>query len=135
MTLEESLQRVLADKEPLIRRFYDRFLAEQPQARRLFVDVDLEKQALMLTMALIVVEAYSRDSYPAVEHYLHVLGDRHREAGIPRDLFAPFRDCLVDTIRQSQIENWDEELGTAWREALSRATQTMFQGYAGDFPF
>ena len=135
MQLDESLQRVLADKEPIIRRFYDRFLAEQPQAERLFVDVDLEKQALMLTMALIVVEAYSRDSYPAVEHYLHVLGDRHREAGIPRELFTPFRDCLIDTIRLSQLDDWDDDLTVAWQNALDRATQTMFQGYEGDFPF
>ncbi|MHC4879047.1 MAG: globin domain-containing protein [Planctomycetota bacterium] len=135
MQLDESLQRVLADKDPIIRRFYDRFLAEQPQAERLFVDVDLEKQALMLTMALIVVEASSRDSYPAVEHYLHVLGDRHREAGIPRELFTPFRDCLIDTIRLSQIDDWDDELTVAWRQALDRATETMFQGYEGDFPF
>ncbi len=135
MQLDESLQRVLAHKEPIIRRFYDRFLSECPAAERLFTGVDLEKQSLMLTMALIVVEAYSRDSYPAVEHYLHVLGDRHREAGIPRELFAPFRDSLVETIRSSQPDDWDDELTTAWQRALDRATETMFQGYEGEFPF
>ncbi|MBI1310333.1 hypothetical protein GC176_03420 [bacterium] len=135
MQLDESLQRVLANKDPIIRRFYDHFLSEHPDAERLFAGVDLEKQALMLTMALIVVEAYSRDSYPAVEHYLHVLGDRHREAGVPRELFASFRNCLIDTIRSCQQNDWDDELQEAWRRALDRATQTMFQGYEGEFPF
>lgn len=135
MQLDESLQRVLAHKEPIIRRFYDRFLSERPDAERLFAGVDLEKQSLMLTMALIVVEAYSRDSYPAVEHYLHVLGDRHREAGIPRELFVPFRDCLIETIRASQADEWDDDLTEAWMRSLDRATETMFQGYEGDFPF
>lgn len=135
MQLDESLQRVLARKEPIIRRFYDRFLSEHPDAKRLFAGVDLEKQSLMLTMALIVVEAYSRDSYPAVEHYLHVLGDRHRESGIPRELFTPFRDCLIETIRASQADDWDDGLTEAWQRALDRATETMFQGYEGEFPF
>ena len=135
MQLDESLQRVLAHKEPIIRRFYDRFLSECPEAERMFAGVDLGKQSLMLTMALIVVEAYSRDSYPAVEHYLHVLGDRHRESGIPRELFMPFRDCLIETIRSSQSDDWDDELTAAWQRALDRATETMFQGYEGEFPF
>jgi hemoglobin-like flavoprotein len=135
MQLDESLQRVLAHKEPIIRRFYDRFLSECPEAERLFAGVDLEKQSLMLTMALIVVEAYSRDSYPAVEHYLHVLGDRHREAGILRELFVPFRDCLIETIRLSQQNDWDDELTVAWQRAINRATETMFQGFEGEYPF
>lgn len=135
MQLDESLQRVLADKELVIREFYQRFLSRQPDAARLFVGVDMEKQALMLTMALIVVEAHSRSSYPAVEHYLHVLGDRHREAGVSRELFGPFRDCLIDTIRSCQADDWDDSLTEAWKAALDRATQTMFQGYEGEYPF
>lgn len=135
MNLDESLQRVLSDKEPVIRRFYDRFLLENPEARKLFVDVDLKKQALMLTMALIVTEAHSRDNYPAVEHYLHVLGDRHREAGVPRELFGPFCDCLIETIRERQADDWDDSLAAQWRSAIDRATATMFDGYDGDYPF
>ena len=135
MQLDESLQRVLADKDQVIHRFYSRFLSEQPSAVPLFDGVDLKKQALMLTVALIVAQAHSREDYPAVEHYLLVLGDRHREAGVPRELFAPFRDCLVETIRMSQPDEWDEDLANAWRAALNRATQTMFEGYDGDYPF
>ena len=135
MQLDESLQRVLSNKEPVIRRFYDRFLRENPEAQLLFAAVDLKQQALMLTMALIVVEAHSRDSYPAVEHYLHVLGDRHREAGVPRELYGPFRDCLVETIRECQAADWDDSLADDWRAAIDRATQSMFHGYEGEFPF
>lgn len=135
MQLEESLQRVLADKDLVIHQFYDRFLAQQPEARRLFEGVDMARQALMLTMALIVVEAHSRNSYPAVEHYLHVLGDRHREAGVSRELFEPFRECLIETIRSCQTEDWNEQLADAWRSALVRASETIFDGYEGEFPF
>lgn len=135
MHLEESLQRVLSNKESVIHRFYYRFLIENPEARMLFVNVDLKKQALMLTMALIVAEAHSRDNYPAVEHYLHVLGDRHREAGVPRELFGPFRDCLIETVRECQAADWDEPLAEEWRAAIDRATETMFHGYDGEYPF
>lgn len=135
MQLDESLQHVLSNKESVIRRFYDRFLIENPEARALFADVDLQKQALMLTMTLIVIEAHSRDTYPAVEHYLHVLGDRHREAGVPRELFRPFRDCLIEIIRECQAATWDESLADEWRAAIDRATETMFHGYEGEYPF
>jgi hypothetical protein len=80
MTFEESLNFLLSHKVPVVHAFYDRFLTEVPAAAKCFEGVDLKRQSLMLTMGLIVVEAHSRNDYPPIQHYLHVLGDRHWRA-------------------------------------------------------
>ena len=134
MNLEDSLREVLAQKDLVIGKFYDRFLAECPEARELFEGVDMKKQSLMLSAALIVSESHSREVLPAVQHYLQVLGDQHREAGVPKHLFPPFRDCLIDTIGSCHSD-WSEELADAWRAAIDKAAETMFEGYDGDSRF
>lgn len=131
MKLGDSLRAVLAHKELVIEKFYDRFLAECPEARELFDGVDMKKQSLMLSAALIVSEAHSREDLPAVQHYLEVLGEQHREMGVPKDLLPSFRDCLVETISACH-SNWSEELADAWRAAIDKAAQTMFEGYDGN---
>ena len=134
MKLEDSLREVLAQKELVIEKFYATFLAEHPEARVYFERLDMTKQSLMLSAALIVSEAHSREDFPAVQHYLHVLGFQHREAGVPKEMFPIFRDCLIETIRSCHAD-WNEELTKAWREALDKAISTMFEGYDGDFRF
>jgi len=135
MTLEESLANLLSQKEPVVRAFYDRFLAETPEAARLFEGVDLQQQALMLTMGLIMVESHSRGDFPAIQHYLHVLGDRHREWGVPQELFPIFRSCLIETLKEWHDADWSYELEEKWTRSIDRAIATMLDGYAGDYPF
>lgn len=135
MTLQESLANLLAQKEPVIRAFYDRFLTEVPEATRLFAGIDLKQQALMLTMALIMVESHSRSGFPAIQHYLHVLGDRHREWGVPKTLFPKFRECLIETLKEWHGPDWSLDLEEEWSRAIDQAIATMLDGYAGDYPF
>lgn len=135
MKLEASLREVLEQKNLVLEKFYDRFLSEYPEAQLLFDGMDMKKQSLMLSAALIVSEAHSREDLPAVQHYLQVLGHQHREAGVPKEMFPAFRDCLIETI-SSCIIGWNDELAEAWRDAIDKATGTMFEGYDdSDFPF
>jgi hypothetical protein len=64
MKLEDSLREVLAQKELVIEKFYATFLAEHPEARVYFERLDMTKQSLMLSAALIVSEAHSREDFP-----------------------------------------------------------------------
>ena len=59
MQIDESLQRILSQNELVIERFYLRFLKQHANARKHFAAVDLKQQSLMLTMALMTVEAFS----------------------------------------------------------------------------
>lgn len=131
MQLEDSLREVLAQKELVLEKFYSRFLSEYPEAAKFFEGMNIKKQSLMLSAALIVSESHFRENLPAVEFYLQVLGKQHREAGIPRELFPVFRDCLIETISQCQT-GWTEELADKWRAAIDKATATMFEGYDDD---
>lgn len=135
MTLEESLEHLLSQKDSIIQRFYERFLAAHPEVQSLFAQVDLKRQAAMLTMALVVVEANARKSYPAIDHYLLVLGNRHRHIGVSPELFPVFRDLLLETIAGSQQEFWSEDLAAAWRDAFDKVTAKMLEGYEGEHPF
>ena len=133
MQLEESLKHVLSQKEQVTEKFYTRLLSEYPEVRELFNGVDMKKQALMLSVALIASEAHTRDEYPAVEHYLQVLGGQHCDAGVPKEMFPFFRDCLISTIGSCHSD-WTEEHADAWRAAIDKATQTMFEGYEDNVP-
>lgn len=134
MKLEDSLREVLGRKELVVEKFYARFLAENPAAAVYFDGVDMKKQSLMLSAALITSEAHFREELPAVEHYLQVLGGQHREAGIPKELFPIFRDCLVETIGSCQA-GWTDELTDTWRSAIDKAASTMFKGYDDEAHF
>ena len=129
MQIEESLQRILSQKELVIERFYQRFLERNTDVRKHFAAVNMKQQSVMLTMALMTVEGYFRYSYPAIEHYLKVLGHRHHEMGVKPELYPKFRDCLLETLAEFHGGGWDEALSDQWREAIDKATHTMLEGY------
>jgi hemoglobin-like flavoprotein len=129
MAIEESVQRLLAEKTTIVRLFYDRFLGEEPKVREYFADTDLEQQAVVLTMALVMVEGYFSHAYPATRHYLKVLGHRHNLRKIPPDLYPKFCECLLKTLAEFHAGDWDTELSTEWRDALEIATRAMLEGY------
>ena len=129
MDITASVERVLNRKEVIADLFYQVFLDRHPEVRKFFVQVDLKQQAVMLTMALMIVEHHYTRPYPATEHYLRVLGHRHHEYGIPPDLYPGFRDCLLETLEQFHGILWEDSLAAQWRDALDRTTTTMLEGY------
>lgn len=135
MDLEASVEQLLHEKEAVIRRFYARFLRDCPAAEPFFAQVDLDKQASMLTMALMVVEAHARNQSPATQNYLHVLGDRHHDLGIPPELYADFHQTLLNSIADFHGADWSEGLRNEWDHALQHAITTMLEGYSGSHPF
>jgi len=97
MNIKQSVGRLLAQKKTIMRLFYDSFLTEFPEVRRHFSGVDLDEQAVVLTTALLVVEAnFSHHDSAATRHYLRILGDRHRVLGIPADLFPKFCEATLE---------------------------------------
>jgi hypothetical protein len=64
MDIEESLHRILQEKENVASRF---FLERHPEARRYFTGVDMTGQAQLLRLALIMVERQHTHRPPAEE--------------------------------------------------------------------
>lgn len=135
MNLADSVTFILAQKETVIERFYEKFLREFPEVRRHFEGVDLRQQALMLTMSLVAVEAYYNGRYPATEHYLRVLGHRHHLADVPVEQYPKFRTCLVETLAEIHGDRWDDDLAAEWDAAIDSAIQVMLEGYRQPYVF
>lgn len=135
MQIEQSVEVLLQKKTVVISEFYDLFLNRHPEIAKQFEGINVHHQATMLTMALMMVEAFYSHNYPAAEHYLKVLGSRHRHYGAAIEDFPKFRDCLLETLASIHGDGWDEELATQWREAIDKATSTMALGYEEEYIF
>jgi hemoglobin-like flavoprotein len=133
MDIEESLHCNLQEKENVASRFYPFFLERHPEARRYFAGVDMNGQAQLLRLALIMVERHHTHRYPATQSYLNYLGTKHRVRGIPEELFAPFRDALLAILEQFHGKDWDTALARQWREAIDLAVASMALGYREAF--
>lgn len=129
MDIHESLHALLRREEIFADLFYDVFLDQHPEVREFFEDVDLQRQAILLTMALVVVVNHYANDYPATEMYLKYLGTQHQRRGVPVDTYAGFRDALLETLERFHGNDWNAELAGNWRAAIELAASTMHEGY------
>lgn len=129
MNISESVQHIMSRHDLVTDLFYIKFLDGYPDVRKYFEGIDLDQQAVVLKMALPVIEQYHRHGYPAAEQYLKVLGHRHEIRGVPPELYADWRDCLLDTLEQFHGQDWNDSLENEWTEAINLATDVMCQGY------
>src|SRR5262249_17261330 len=118
MDIQESLHRILQDRNNVADQFYRLFFERYPEVRRHFEGVNLAHQAELLRMALMVMEAHYAHAYPATQNYLQCLGSKHHGRGVPRELYPKFRDALLATLEQFHGRDWDEGLAGQWREAF-----------------
>lgn len=135
MQIDESLEQILNQKHIVIHDFYTKFLATHPDLAGLFKDVNLKEQSTMLTMALIIVEAFYANTYPAARNYLRVLGSRHAGYGVKATDLPKFRDCLVETLAAFHGSDWNESLGNQWMNAIDKSIAEVIVGLQGDFVF
>jgi hemoglobin-like flavoprotein len=133
MDMHESLQRILASKQVLGDAFYEALFARHPEFRPHFEGLDLRRQAVLLTMELAVIDSYHRLRSPSARLYLQYLGTKHRERGIPRELYGPFRDTLLEVLLRFLGQGWTEGLAAEWKTAIDDASAVMFEGYATHF--
>lgn len=129
MDIEKSLNRILSAKDSLGELFYTKFLARHPEAQQFFDGVDMKRQSVLLTTALMMVERHSSNPTPAVEKYLEYMGTKHDDMKIPQALFADWADAMIETMSSFHGEQWNDKLEQQWRAAIAKATETMFVGY------
>jgi hemoglobin-like flavoprotein len=129
MDIQESLQRILKSTDRVADLFYQVFFERYPEVSQHFAGVDLQRQAVLLTMALELVVQYSLHSFPTIEAYLKILGQEHHRRGISPDLYPKFREALLATLGRFHGRDWDEQLARQWQEALELASDKMLAGY------
>lgn len=133
MDMHESLQVILASNQVIGDSFYEALFARHPEFRPYFEGIRLRRQAVVLTALLTVIEVYHRLRSPPARLLLQYLGTKHRNLGIPQELFGPFRDTLLEVLQRFLEEDWAEELATEWKTAIDDAAAVMFEGYSKDF--
>ncbi len=133
MDLSESLQLILRRKHELVTDlFYEVFLGKYPEVQHYFRDVDMGRQALLLTMALQTIVDFHVHHYPVTERYLDHLGHQHRNLGIPRELYAKWHAAMMETLAEFHGRHWSDDLGEQWSEAMDKATAVMIAAYGDD---
>jgi hemoglobin-like flavoprotein len=133
MDMHQSLERILASKQVIGDLFYEALFARHPEIRPFFEKIDLRRQAVLLTMELTVIDAFHRFRDGPARLYLQYLGTKHRERGIPSELYRPFRDTMVEVLQRFHEKDWTEELATEWKTAIDDASAVMFEGYSKHF--
>lgn len=133
MDIQDSVHKVLAQQEVVADLFYVIFLDRHPDILPYFEDVDLKRQAVMLSMSLLLIAHHYQYGFPTTESYLQILGHRHQvRRGIPAGAYGPFRDCLLETLERFHGNDWDEALARQWSEAIDLASRAMLSGYDRD---
>ncbi|MHC4875676.1 MAG: globin domain-containing protein [Planctomycetota bacterium] len=129
MTLGESVTKILSHNGELTPLFYERFFAQVPAAQPFFAKTNMKHQAAILRMSLQMIEQFSTHGFEAIGDYLQVIGFKHRERGIPQDMYAEWRDTLLDTLEEFHGDEWGSDLETEWTQALNRSIDKMVEGY------
>ncbi|MBI3466570.1 MAG: hypothetical protein HY000_26450, partial [Planctomycetes bacterium] len=129
LDIAESIGRILRREEVVADLFYDVFLDRYPEVRAFFVEVNLWRQAVLLTMALKAVVEHYTYRFPLTKMYLQILGHRHHTWGVKRELYPKFRDCLLTTLERFHGTEWDHNVARQWREALDGAIAVMLEAY------
>ncbi|MEQ8786404.1 MAG: globin [Pirellulaceae bacterium] len=129
MNIHQSLEQILRSKDAFGEAFYQGFFEAYPHVKPYFDDVNLKRQAVLLTMALIIIERYYYEPFKATEQYLQYLGTRHHEWNIPRDLYPQWADAMLTALKSFHGEDWNDGLAQQWKEAIGRATELIFEGY------
>ena len=129
MDINQSLHRILQAKDSLAKMFYEHFLEKHPEVRPFFSKVDFNRQRILLTTALMVIERYRAHPTPAVEQYLQYLGTKHHEIGVPRAAYAKWTVAMLETMQKFHGADWSLELEEQWNSAICQARDLMLQGY------
>jgi hemoglobin-like flavoprotein len=129
MNLTDSLGDILDSDLRFGRAFYETFFKRYPQVENYFEGVNMHRQAAILTMTLLVIENYRAAQRPAMATYLGQLGARHKEWGIPLEMYDYFRDALLETLAQFHGKDWNDALALQWDTAIDHTIRTMVKGY------
>ncbi len=129
MNIHESLESILGSGTEFGSTFYDNFFERCPKAVEYFEGIDMNRQRLVLTMALKLLEQYYTNRFLSIEQYLHTMGTRHNDHRVPRDMYPEWKDAMLVTLEGFHGDQWNDDLAREWTEAIELATDVMFRGY------
>ncbi len=130
--LQQSYGRCLAGKG-FIERFYEVFMARDPEIAAMFARTDFQKQRLALRRGISVAIFHAAGSN-VVGRATAEMADVHSRAGrcpVRPELYRHWIEALLQVIPEFDREA-DAALLARWREAMEVVTGTFAGRYAGD---
>ena len=104
------------EKANLVGAFYQRLFERHPRLRPLFPDsIDHQMEKMLETLALV---AEHSDIPNTVHPRLVRVGAAHQRYDLTEADFNDFIDVLIETIAEFNPDQWCDECGNAWRDAL-----------------
>jgi hemoglobin-like flavoprotein len=129
MNLEGSLEKILRSDHEFGDMFYETFFEQHPDAKQYFLGTDMKAQSLMMSVSLRLIGDFYKRGFSAIEQYLQLLGTRHSDHRVPRDMYPKWRDSLLASLESFHGSDWNDTLADEWREAVDAISVVMFKGY------
>jgi hemoglobin-like flavoprotein len=127
--IDASLNKILQARDQVGSMFYEHLLSQYPEIQRHFKGVDLKRQSVLLTTALMIIERHFAHPTPALEQYLQYLGSRHHGLQVPREVYTVWLQAMLETLQRFHGDDWTQTLESQWRKAFEGAIELMFDGY------
>ncbi len=122
--LEESFARISANSRVFAERFYEHLFHQFPAVKPLFAGTVMSRQQQHLFSALaMVIENLRRPD--SVEAGLRELARRHVGYGVKPSHYQAVTGCLLTTFHELLVDDWSDELHTAWSEGLEAVSRVM----------
>ncbi|MBN2174511.1 MAG: 2Fe-2S iron-sulfur cluster binding domain-containing protein [Bacteroidales bacterium] len=123
LELQSSLEYLLQNEDEFADKFYKRVFAKSPETRNLFKN-NLKQQGRLLTHMLGgIIYTMSRPDHMHLG--LKELGRNHHRYGVKPEHYPVVLASLLETIEEQLGEFYNENLATAWLEALTLVTNEM----------
>ena len=115
---ESYLRCVVSDQDGFFRRFYQLFIAADPEISKMFANTDMDRQVSLLQESLLHMIDFS-NSKIATER-LHQVAVYHgsTELNIPLRMFDLWMDRLIATVRERDTR-FNSHIERAWRVCLA----------------
>lgn len=129
MNITQSIGKILESKDLLGGQFYDRFFTECPHLKQYFKGVDMDRQAAMLTSAIVLVETVHTKPGEGLSPYLRLLGKDHFDRGISVDDFTDWTESMLRTLEEFHGDDWSKKLEREWYAAMRSSIKIMLEAY------
>lgn len=124
--LESSFELLAPQGDELVERFYEKLFETAPAVRNLFPDdMASQKKALLGSLAAIVGSLRNPEKLGS---YLAELGQHHVTYGAQAAHYDVVAQVLIETMAELAGDVWNDELQTAWTDALTAVKGLMLAG-------
>ena len=119
-TFEASYKRILTKRnnEDFVEYFYKILVGRNDTIKKIFANIDLERQRRMVKKSIFYIYNCYRDKYINDDlEKIAVLHNKHN-LNIPTHLYDVWLDCLLESVEKFDPE-YNDEIEVAWRMIMS----------------